>query len=199
MALSHVLLRCVLCAAGMVEAKLTRKLFQEGEAAERMVAVVMHKPGTTGKRYRGATDSDFAVFRESEAYLAEKREQLTLDWGMNAVPDEPLPPKGTLGFRVQGYGILKWGDCFNTRQKLALITFAEKVKGVYQQMVTNGVDKEYAKAVVSYLALTFDRMAMSYNSLTSWQSGSEKMGNMFPRQTLSMVWIMPNQIPLEVG
>lgn len=178
---------CPLC-GGMVEAKLTRKLFQEGESAEQMVAVVMHNPGTAGKRYRGATDSDLAVFRESEAYLAEKREQLTLDWGMNAVPDEPLPPKGTLGFRVQGYGILKWGDCFNTRQKLALITFAEKVKGVYQQMVTNEVDKEYAKAVVSYLALTFDRMAMSYNSLTSWQSGSEKMGNMFPRQTLSMVW-----------
>ena len=54
-----------------------------------MVAVVTHKPGTTGKRYRVATDADLAVFREAEAYLAEKREKLTLEWGMDAVPDEP--------------------------------------------------------------------------------------------------------------
>ena len=89
---------CPVCGTP-VEAKLTRQLFQEGEAGQRMVAVVTHKPGTTGKRYRLATDADLTVFREAEAYLAEKREKLTLEWGMEAVPDEPLPPKGTLGFQ----------------------------------------------------------------------------------------------------
>ena len=87
------------------------------------------------------THADFAVFRDAEAHLVKKRDQLTLEWGIDAVPDEPLPPRGTLGFRVQGYGILKWGDLFNTRQKLALITFVEKVKVAYQKIVAAGVDR----------------------------------------------------------
>ena len=72
----------------------------------------------------------------------EKSEQLTLEWGMNAVPDEPLPPEGKgsgaeRAFSVtRNYGILNtWGDLFNARQKLALITFVEKVKAAYQKMI----------------------------------------------------------------
>ena len=37
------------------------------------------------------------------------------------VPDEPLPPIGTLGFRVQRYGMLQWGDLFAARQALSLL------------------------------------------------------------------------------
>ena len=62
---------CPIC-GGTVEAKLTRKLFQEGKAGERMVAVVTHKPGTRGKRYRVATEADLTLFQEAEAYFAEK-------------------------------------------------------------------------------------------------------------------------------
>ena len=177
---------CLVC-GGTVEAKLTRKLFQDRSAGERMVAVVMYKPGTTGKRYRLATDADLTVFREAEAYLAEKREKLTLEWGMEAVPDEPLPPKGTLGFRVQGYGILKWGDLFNARQKLALITFVEKVKEAYQKMGAEGVDAEYAKAVVSYLALGVDRVA-DKNLLCRVIPQTEAIGFTYGRQALPMLW-----------
>ena len=178
---------CLVC-GGTVEAKLTRKLFQDRSAGERMVAVVMYKPGTTGKRYRLATDADLTVFREAEAYLAEKREKLTLEWGMEAVPDEPLPPKGTLGFRVQGYGILKWGDLFNARQKLALITFVEKVKEAYQKMGAEGVDAEYAKAVVSYLALGVDRVADKNSVLCRVIPQTEAIGFTYGRQALPMLW-----------
>ena len=107
---------------------------------------------------------------------------------MDPVPDEPLPPKGTLGFRVQGYGILKWGDLFNPRQKLALITFAEKVKTAYQKMVAEGVDGEYAKAVMSYLALGVDMTAAFGNTLARWENSSEAIKHLYPRQTLSMLW-----------
>lgn len=44
--------------------------------------------------------------------------------GLSPIPDEPLPPIGTLGFRVQRYGMLLWGDLFTMRQKLALATLA---------------------------------------------------------------------------
>jgi signal peptidase I len=61
--------------------------------------------------------------------------------------------------------ILKWGDLFNSRQKLALITFSEKIRSVYNKM--QGENKDYAKAVVSYLGIIFSRH-ISYNTLLCW-------------------------------
>ncbi|MET1124694.1 MAG: hypothetical protein ABWW66_05455 [Archaeoglobaceae archaeon] len=80
------------------------------------------------------------------------------EWGIDPVPDEELPPKETLGFRVQRYGTLKWGDLFNSRQKLALITFTEKVRMAYQKMIEEGYEEEYAKAVVTYLGVDFKQI-----------------------------------------
>ena len=192
---------CPVC-GGTVEANLTRKLFREGKAGERMVAVVSHKPGTAGKCYRTATHDDFAVFREAEAYLRKKREQLTLEWGMDAVPDEPTPEgKGSgaeRAFSVRNYGMDTWGDLFNARQKLALITFAEKVKAAYQKMMDEGVDEEYAKAVVSFLALILSRHS-SYNAtLCWWEPLGERGFNVFGRQALPIVFDYSEQNPYGI-
>ena len=188
---------CPLC-GGTVEAKLTRQLFQQGKAGERMIAVVTYKPGTTGKYYRAAAETDLTVFREAEAYLSEKRVQLTSEWGMDAVPDELLPAKGTLGFGVQGYGLSKWRDLFNARQKLALITFVEKVKAVYNKLLEEGVDEEYAKAVVSYLGLGVDRIAAFGCSLCLWNhTGGRGVVWCFARQALPMVWDYPESNPFN--
>ena len=188
---------CSVC-GGTVEANLTRQLFQERKAGERMIAVVLHKSGTPGKRYRVTTEKDLKDFQAAEEYLSEKREKLRLEWGMDPVPDEPLPPRGTLGFRIQGYGMLKWDNLFNARQKLALITFVEKVKAAYQKMVAEGVDGEYAKAVVSYLALILSRHS-SYNAtLCWWEPLGERSFNVFGRQALPMVFDYSEQNPYSI-
>jgi len=176
---------CPVC--GFVcDANTTRKLFQQGKAGQRMVAVVLH--GKNGKTYRIATEKDVEVYREAEKYLEEKRAKLMEEWGINPIPDEPMPPKETLGFRVQRYGMLKWGDLFNSRQKLALITFAEKVRSAYREMVEEGYDKEYAKAVVSYLAFMISKLADWNSVLSIWRPDQERNEHVFNRQALPMVW-----------
>ena len=185
--ISRAVVVCPVC-GGTVEAKLTRQLFQEKKAGQRMIAVVMHKPGTTGKRYRVTTEKDLRDFQAAQEYLSEKREKLKLEWGMDPVPDEPLPPKGTLGFRVQGYGMLKWGDLFNVRQKLVLITFVEKVRATYQKMVSKGADAEYVGAVVSYLTLILSRTVDFQTTLCNWHPQWEFIPNTFARQALPMKW-----------
>ncbi|GFP43571.1 hypothetical protein HKBW3C_02701 [Candidatus Hakubella thermalkaliphila] len=117
-----------------------------------MIAEVVHNSKRQGKTYRLATEKDLEVFREAEKYLEEKRAKLMEELGIDRVPDEPLPPKETLGFRVQRYGMLKWGDLFNSRQKLALITFVEKVRQAHELMLTEGREEQYARAVATYLA-----------------------------------------------
>jgi adenine-specific DNA methylase len=187
---------CPVCGS-TVDDKTTRKLFQQGKSGQRLVAVVLHKPGTSGKRYRLATEKDMEVFREAERYLEEKRQKLMDEWGIDPVPDEDLPPKETLGFRVQRYGMLKWGDLFNSRQKLALITFTEKVRLAYKKMIEEGYDKEYAKAVVSYLGLGVNRLADKNSSFCRIIPQTEAIGFTYGRQALPMLWDYIEMNPFE--
>jgi adenine-specific DNA methylase len=184
---SRAIATCLVCGS-TVDANTTRKLFQEGKSGKRMVAVVLHHPNRQGKAYRLATEKDLEVFKETEIYLEEKRAKLMEEWGIDPVPDEPLPPKETLGFRVQRYGILKWSDLFNSRQKLSLITFVKKVRQAYEKMLAEGYDKEYTKVVVSYLALGLSRMVDYYNTLCLWDNGQERTVHVFGRQALPMIW-----------
>jgi adenine-specific DNA methylase len=176
---------CPVC-GGIVDDNQVRKLFQEGKAGQRMVAVVLSRP--EGKAYRLATAKHVEFYRKAEEYLEEKREKLREEWGIDPVPDEDLPPENTLGFRVQRYGMLKWGDLFNSRQKLALITFTEKVRLAYKKMVEEGYDKEYAKAVVSYLGLALGRLADYSSTLTVWENNRDTIAHTYSRQALPMIW-----------
>lgn len=179
--------RCPVCGARMDD-DTTRRLFQEGKAGQRMVAVVLHHPGRAGKTYRLPTARDLEAFRAAEEALERKRRQLWAEWGMDPVPDEPLPPLETLGFRVQRYGLTRWGDLFNARQKLVLITFAEKVRKAYEKMRAEGMDPEFAKAVATYLALAVDMTAAFCNTLARWENTSEAIKHLFSRNALPMLW-----------
>ncbi|MEM3907617.1 MAG: DUF1156 domain-containing protein, partial [Nitrososphaerota archaeon] len=178
---------CPVCGAGLSD-KEVRKQFQEGKTGQRMIAVVLHNPKNKGKTYRIATEKDLEIFKKAEKYLEKKRQNLFEKWGIDPVPDEPLPPKETLGFRVQRYGMLKWGDLFNSRQKLALITFVEKTKDIYEKMLAEGVDGEYASVIGAYLSIILDRLISFNTTLTLWVSEGSFIQNTFTRQALPMVW-----------
>jgi len=177
---------CPICGAG-VDDKTVRKLFQEERASQRLVAVVLHHPQKKGKTYRIAIEKDSIVFDEAKGFLEKKRERLMTDLGFDPVPDESLPPKETLGFRVQRYGMIKWGDLFNSRQKLTLITFMEKVREAYDKILAKDLG-EYAKVVVSYLGILLDGIVDHNSILCQWRGGTEDGGHTFGRQSLSMTW-----------
>jgi len=188
---SRAVATCPVC-GHTVKADITRKLFQTGKSGQRMIAVVLHKPGTKGKRYRLATEKDMEIFKEAEKYLEEKRQKLMEEWGIDPVPDEPTPEgKGSgaeRAFSVRNYALNTWGDLFNPRQKLALITFTEKVRLAYQKMIEEGYEEEYAKAVVGYLGLTLDMVAAFTNVLARWENTSEAIKQLYSRQALPMLW-----------
>ena len=89
----------------------------------RMTAVVTVKSGQAGRHYRLPTDADYAAVRKAQERVAQVLEEWERGGkqGLCPVPDEPLPPIGTLGFRVQRYGMMQWGDLFTARQKVALV------------------------------------------------------------------------------
>jgi len=94
------------------------------------------------------------------------------------VPDEALPPIGTLGFRVQRYGMLEWGDLFTARQKAALVGLG--------RIIREWPSDDYDTSAL--LACGFSRVSMSDMSCTRWNAVAEKMQHTFGRQALPIVW-----------
>jgi Adenine-specific DNA methylase containing a Zn-ribbon len=182
---------CLVCGS-TIEDDDVRRLFREGKASQRMTAVVLSTQKGEGKSYRLATEKDLEFYRLAEEYLEEKRKRLWEEWGIDPVPDEPTPEGRGKGaeraFSVRNYGLNTWGDLFNSRQKLALITFTEKVRLAYKKMLEEGYDKDYAKAVVSYLAISINNIAEKNNIISRWANTKETIAGSFSRQALPMIW-----------
>jgi putative DNA methylase len=181
--------RCPLC-GGTIDDETTRRLFREGKSGQRMMAVVLHHPNRPGKTYRLPTERDLAAYRAAEAALEEKRARLREEWGIEPVPDEPLPydPRNIWITPYFPDDLQKFGSLFNPRQKLALITFAEKVRQAHAQMLAQGAEPEFAKAVATYLALAVSKIADYCSTLCQWRNNLETVGHTFSRQALPMLW-----------
>jgi adenine-specific DNA methylase len=162
-----------------------------------MVAVVLHGE-QTGKRYRIASEDDVTNFRKAEQFLNYKLAILMKEWGMDPVPDEIIHTPDNKEYRpgnllynftpILLYGMTKWGDLFNSRQKLSIVTFVEKIRQAYDRMLSDGLDETLSKAIVTYIALAVDRLA-DYNSVQCmWHSSKELVAHTFGRQALQMVW-----------
>ena len=205
---------CPACGA-VIDANTTRRLFREGKAGQRMVAVVLSpRPqggrgtgggglpspsgrgaGGEGKTYRLPTEADLAAYRAAEQALQAKRERLRAAWGMEPLPDEPLPVMSGV-FKAPIYGMDAWGKLFNPRQALALLTFADAVRRAHAEMLAQGYPADFAKAVATYLALSLDMSAAFTNSLARWENTSEVIKQLFSRQALPMLWDYAEANPL---
>ena len=151
----------------------------------RMTAVVTVMMGQPGRQYRPPTDADYAAVRRAQDRIAD----LLGNWERNGsqepcpIPDEPLPPIGTLGFRVQRYGMLQWGDLYSARQKAAIVTLislSQKIQNDHARILTTfGVSKQ-----------------SDFNSsLSRWANHMEKSVATFGRQALPILWDWGEVVP----
>ncbi len=175
-------IRCLVCGQSPDKDHLKNE-GRAGRLGAVPMAVIYDRPGQGGKGYREVTSFDQEIFTQAEISLADRLEE-----DPEALPNEPLPPYGTLGFRVNNYGLTEWGDLFNARQALALITFVDKVRAAYAQIADQVGDRDYARAVATYLALVVDRLADYISTLCIWANSGEFIAHTFGRQALPMVW-----------
>jgi putative DNA methylase len=163
----------------------------ERTGGARMLAVVVLRTGEAGRHYRLPVRRDEEVIRAAQSRCAE----ILDEWerrgrqGLCPLPNEPLPPIGTLGFRVQRYGMLRWGDLFTARQKVALITFQ---KAVQESSQTSGLVSEI-------LGQTLSHVLERNCALSRWrpQPYMETVEGVFGRQALPIVWDFAEAVPLS--
>lgn len=147
-----------------------------------LLAVVTLTPGEQGRNYRLSTDKDYEAVWKAMKHLEEVA-SMKLPNGLSPVPDEPLPPIGTLGFRVQRYGMLRWGDLFTARQKLALTALAKRARDISD---TSGCLP---------LATAISRCVDYWSSGVVWAQGGEFVAHTFGRQALPIVWDFAEAVP----
>ena len=142
----------------------------------RLLAVVTVRHGKNGRHYRLSQLLDYEMVGRAHSRLQEA----VSTGGPNApspVPDEALPAIGTLGFRVQRYGMLEWGDLFTVRQKLALLTFTKELNAFANPSPAS-----------TLAALSMSKMVDMNNDLATWQPHAEIPAHMLTRFAIPMKW-----------
>lgn len=151
----------------------------------RMLAVVLLKPGETGRHYRLPTKRDYEAVRTAQARVAKMLEEWERGGkqGLCPVPDEPLPlMSGT--FNVPLYGVNRWGDMFTRRQAVALSAVCDFVRS------------RQSHAVADLLGCVLGRCADYWSSGVVWAQGGEFVAHTFGRQALPMIFDFAEAVPL---
>ena len=146
-----------------------------------MTTVVTLKKGQQGRHYRLPTDADYAAVRLAQERIENSLNEWDADGrqGICPVPDEPLPAIGTLGFRVQRYGMLQWGDLFTARQKVSLITLSRLLSVRSSRLLP---------AINNLLVLAIGKVADLGNAAAPWKPDAECPVNLLGSQRVRPPW-----------
>ena len=156
----------------------------------RLLAVVTIRNGEVNRVYHLPEDKDYEKVWNAQKKLENLLKE-HIDKGIKSswpIPDEPLPPKGTLGFRIQRYGMIQWGDLFNQRQRLVLMILSSKIREVSSKYSDN--------AVGDCLSLSVGKLLRHCNVVSKWHRKSETVAGAFGMQTVPMSWEFPEMFPL---
>ena len=190
---------CLVCGAS-VQDDYVKAEAQAGRMGHRLVAVVTTRGRGQGREYRLATEEDLAAFRRAGAAL-QALLQTPSPWpfGLPWVPEEPVQKQNHSVDRLPMYGAPRWGDAFNPRQLLALVTFGKWVRAAHGEILRQTQDPDFARAVATYLALAVDKLTAFNNCLTRWFNHREGVCPVFSGHHLNMVWDYVESYPLWEG
>jgi putative DNA methylase len=156
-----------------------------------MLAVVTLNDNLTGRNYRLPTNRDYSAFRGATERLKVQSDGVSVD-GLSVVPDEPSPAGGGSGagraFSVHSYGMMTFGNLFNTRQLLALTTACREIRALGNK----GVPVE----VQILAALSVSKLAERLNVFCDWMVGVECPGHLFTQQAIPTSWDYAESNPI---
>lgn len=155
----------------------------------RLIAVMTRKPGQKDRGYRIATAGDYSPVRIAQERLARQIGAWERADGqaLCPVPIEPLPPIGTLGFRVQRYGMLQWRNIFSARQQITLVALLNAIRRV-------GSSQESPNpALIPLLGCAFSIFARTSNGNARLHPNAS-IAPAFGMQTLPITWTFPETV-----
>jgi len=171
---------------------------QRGLLGTQMTAVVVEATAPKGKktfkRYRLPTEQELKAAEVENEDLESVFAEIPL-----GIPDEPLPPVGTLGFRIPRYGFKKWRDMFTPRQLLSLGVFVKHSRKAIDELKQGPMaDKEkISEALAAALVILFGRFVCYMSSFCLWEQQAGEVKNLFARYAFPIVWDFCEANPLS--
>ena len=161
---------------------------QAGRLGAMMTAVVVD--GVKGKEYRLPTNHEIEVAEVTEERLRFLYADIPF-----GLPEEPLPSKEALGFRVPLYGFDTWRKLFTNRQLLALGAFVRSVRELPEQLTD--YPKDWKESVNAMCLPIISRMADRGSTLATWTNDRETIRSTFARFALPITWDFSESAPLS--
>ncbi|ABS28165.1 DUF1156 domain-containing protein [Anaeromyxobacter sp. Fw109-5] len=183
---------CLKCGYTTPVERIRAQLSERGGGADDALLVAVAVGEESGERtFRRPAKADLNAIAAAKKKVALLRRRG--DLGLPELPDEPLPPVGTLGFRVQRYGMLRWRDIYTPRQLVTITTLVRLVQGV---MAEDRAAHGLGVAVRACLALAVDRLCDYQNTGCSWNPSGSALPHLFTRQALPIIWDFGEANPL---
>ena len=156
-----------------------------GRIGQQLMAIVCTTAGEQGKTYLSATD--YQHYIPDNKSILERLNQLCENTGLT-IPNEPISIEDNRNFWVTEYGPTEFGMLFTPRQLLSLMTFVKWVRNAHNELLAQGYEDEFAKAIGTLIACAISSFANSFSVICRWIPQNQQMGSTFSRQALPMTW-----------
>lgn len=153
-----------------------KKQFNSGKSRQRLLAVITESENR--RIYRLPTKSELTVLDEIP------EDSLSIS--------EIMPKENTKQFDVCPWGFITYGDLFSKRQAHTMKAFLDSFNALKLELETAS---DYGKAVLVYLAILVDRIAVVNTSFGVWHTKGEKLERIMGRQAIPMVFDFPESNP----
>lgn len=139
---------------------------QAGKMGNRLFGLAYPIGQREGKDYVNSTSEDEKVFE-----AASKAWRTLLKDNPKLEINEQYPYEYTQAFGAGLYFAKKWGDIFNTRQKLTLATFGQLIREYEENLLQEGVESTLVKYSVTALSLGLSNYAHYMTTLGAFIDG----------------------------
>lgn len=163
------------CCGSVTAVKHVKEQFRAHTTSERMLAVIVESP--KGKGYRLPNAQELSILRNAPTDIER--------------PDAKMEVKNTRNFNTPGWGIDNYGEIFSDRQICTLDAFVR----CFQHISDRLENTDYHKALLMFLAIWIDRIAVANTSLGVWHTKRETLERIMGRQAIPMTFDYPESNP----
>jgi putative DNA methylase len=182
---------CPFCQS-VVDAKYVRTYGDTHGFGQQLMCVIALNPHGSGKLY--IADESLAEGEHERQQAAEERATLLeAELGGTSL-DEEIPPTGNAGLATGKsylYGIKTFRQAFTPRQRCVLLATAKEIRRAHEEMLSQAMEPERAKAVTTYLGLWLSRLTERFNTLARWHNSGEKVEGLTSMKRFAMTWDFP--------
>lgn len=167
-------LKCPVCGS-ITEVKKLKKQFVDKTTKQILAAVI--EDSKNGKIFRKPYDYELDIFNK-----ISKLER----------PNELMPQNDSQNLKIPLWGFKNFGDMFSDRQTAVMLAFVSNLQKIKNEFIEYC---PYSKAIVSYLAMLIDRLAMRYTMFNTWHIQQDTVEKIMSKQAIPMVFDYPEMNP----